>query len=292
MNNSLQLPLDLLRTFVAAADSRSFTRAGKAVSRTQSAVSMQVKRLEDLAGQPLFARGGRDVALTPEGEALLPYARRILRLHDEAVSALARPEMAGLVRLGSPDDFAARFLPPILARFAQTFPRVQVYVRTEPSSRLLADLGRGELDLVIATLPDLARGGELIAREPVVWATSARHLAHEQEPLPLAVFHKGCFYRQWAEQALDTAGRDYRVAYVSPSIAGLQAAMFAGLAVAPIGLSTVPEGARLLTAEEGFPPLPTASITLHRRLDGRTPAVDGLAEHVAEAFRENQAVLP
>jgi DNA-binding transcriptional LysR family regulator len=147
----MQLPNDLLRTFMSVVDTQSFTRAGQAVNLTQSAVSQQLKRLEQELGQELFARNGREVALTPAGEALLPYARRMLLLHDEAVSALSRPEMVGLVRLGSPDDYAARFLPSILARFAQAFPRVQVYVRCEPSSRLHHLLAESALDLIVVT---------------------------------------------------------------------------------------------------------------------------------------------
>ena len=121
----MQLPTDLLRTFATVADTRSFTRAGDIVHRTQSAVSMQIRRLEEEVGSPLFLRAGKVVSLTPEGETLLGYARRILALHDEAVASVSAPDMTGVVRLGSPDDFVGRFLPKILAGFAEAYPRVR-----------------------------------------------------------------------------------------------------------------------------------------------------------------------
>lgn len=278
------LDIDCLRTFAAIADSGGFTQAAKHVHRTQSAVSMQVRKLEEAIGRPLFLRDGRGVTLTADGEALLAYARRLLGLHDEAVASLTRPDMVGVVRIGTPDDYVARFLPEVLARFARTHPRVQVEVLCESSMTLRELLPQGAIDLALITCAPGAESGEVVRHEPTVWATSERHLAHEAEPLPLALFQKGCWFRDWAIASLTRTGRAYRIAYTSPSIAGVLAAVSAGLAVTVLGRAMLPSGVRALSAEEGFPPLPSAAITLHRSAERRSPAIDALAEHIAAAF--------
>mgnify|MGYP001467603115 CR=1 FL=1 len=280
---SAQLDPDLLRTFVAIVDAGGFTPAARQVHRTQSAVSMQVRRLEEALGRPLFQRDGRGVQLTPDGEALLGYARRLLKLHDEAVAALTRPDLSGLVRIGTPDDYVGRFLPEILVRFARTFPRVQVEVNCEPSVTLRRLLAEDRLDLALLTCSPGAETGEVLRREPTVWATAERHLAHEDDPLPLAMFQHGCPFRDWALASLNRLGRPYRLAYTSASISGVLAAVTAGLAVTVLCRSVLPAGVRPLGAEEGFPPLPTASITLHR--GSRISAVaECLAGYMREGF--------
>lgn len=287
----MQLSPELLRTFLAVAEAGSFTKAGEAVNRTQSAVSQQIRRLEEELGRPVFAREGRAVFLTCAGETLLPYARRILRAHEEAYAAMTRPELVGQVRLGAPDDYAAYFLPGILARFAASYPLVQVGVHCESSTSLMNNLAQNELDLVVATYAPGEEEGEIIGYEPVVWATSARHTAHEDRPLPLAVFQHGCSYRRLALKALGRVDLPYRIAYLSPSINGIQAAITAGIAVAPVNLHSLPEGARILTEVDGFPPLPMASLTLHRNVGSRSEVVDALADRVVEGFR-TAALVP
>jgi DNA-binding transcriptional LysR family regulator len=278
---TVQLDPDLLRTFVAIVDAGGFTSAAQQVHRTQSAVSMQVRRLEALLDRALFQREGRGVQLTPDGEALLGYARRLLKLHDEALAVLTRPDLSGLVRLGTPDDYVGRFLPDILVRFARAFPRVQVEVHCEPSVNLRRLLAEDRLDLALITCTPGAETGEVLRREPTVWATAERHLAHEDEPLPLALFQPGCPFRDWALTGLNGWGRPYRIAYTSASITGLFAAVTAGLAVTVLGRSILPADVRPLRADEGFPPLPPASITLHR---GRS--VSAVAECLAGYIRD------
>ncbi|MBK8534136.1 MAG: LysR family transcriptional regulator [Candidatus Competibacteraceae bacterium] len=286
-----QLDPDLLRTFVTIVDAGGFTPAARQVHRTQSAVSMQVRRLEETLGQALFQREGRGVQLTPDGEALLGYARRLLRLHDEAVAALTRPDLAGLVRIGTPDDYVDRFLPEILVRFARAFPRVQVEVNCEPSMTLRRWLAEERLDLALITCTPGAETGEVLRREPTVWATAERHLAHEHEPLPLALFQPGCPFRDWALAGLNGIGRTYRIAYTSASISGVLAAVTAGLAVTVLCRSVLPVGVRPLGGEEGFPPLPPASITLHR---GRpvSAVAECLAGYIREGFGSDAPAPP
>jgi len=282
------LPPDMLRSFIAIADSGSFSLAAKQVHRTQSAVSMQIKKLEELVGKALLTREGRLNQLTHEGELLLSYARRIMQLNDEGISILKRPELAGSVRIGLPDDYAARFLPEILAHFARAFPQVQVEVTCLPSNNLITLLDESKLDLALTTSPELqVEGTQLLRREPTVWVTSGQHLVHEQRPLPLALFDSNCYCRRWATSALEKNGIDYRVAYTSPSIMGLIAAATAGLAVTVISRSILPSGLCQLGPEAGLPTLPDASILLHRHPQALNAITDCLAEHIAKAFESS-----
>ncbi|MGH8647590.1 MAG: LysR family transcriptional regulator, partial [Gammaproteobacteria bacterium] len=229
MSNYVGIDSELLRTFVAIADLGGFTRAAEAVNRTQSAVSMQMKRLEeDVVQRSLFERDGRQVRLTAEGQVLLGYARRILKLHGEVINTLREPHMVGSVRIGTPDDYVMRFLPGILSRFAQAYPMVQVEVHCDSSSQLLQ---RQDLDLTIVTRMPGEEIGQLLRQERFVWAEALGFCPHEQTPLPLAMFNTDCFCRTWACNALDAMEREYRVAYTSPSLSALMAVVSAGLAV-------------------------------------------------------------
>lgn len=286
---SLNLETDLLRTLSAIADTGSFTAAARAVNRTQSAISMQVKKLEESVGQPLFTREGRTVRLTTEGEALLGYARRILKLHDQALARFRQPELSGVVRIGAPDDYVTVFLPRVLARFARAFPGVQVELRCEPSISLRHYVEAGDLDLALLTCGALSAESQAVRNEPLVWATSTAHAVHMEDPLPLAVFQNPCQVREATLRALDSIGRPYRLAYVSPSQAGLLAAVNAGLAVTTLGRSWLPPGLRLLTAREGFPDLPKLGITLERAPRHRSAAAEALADAILDAFREDEA---
>ncbi|RRV18015.1 LysR substrate-binding domain-containing protein [Pseudomonas saudiphocaensis] len=274
---------ELLRSFVAIADHGGFTRTAEAVNRTQSAVSMQMKRLEeDVLQRSLFERDGRQVKLTPEGQVLLGYARRILKLHGEVLTTLREPHMVGSVRIGTPDDYVMRFLPGILSRFAQSYPLVQVEVHCEPSYLLLQ---RRDLDLSIVTREPGTEIGQLLRRERFVWAEAPGFYTHEQRPIPLAMFNTDCFCRAWACNALDGLDIAYRVAYTSPSLSALLAVVGAGLAVSAQLQSIVPPELRLLGQAEGMPELPLASIMLLRSERNRSQASETLAEHIIEGFR-------
>jgi len=274
---------ELLRTFVAIADQGGFTRAAETVNRTQSAVSMQMKRLEeDVLQRPLFERDGRQVRLTAEGQVLLGYARRILKLHGEVINTLRLPHMVGAVRIGTPDDYVMRFLPGILSRFAQAYPMVQVEVHCEPSSQLLQ---RQDLDLSIVTREPGNEIGQLLRRERVVWAEAQGFSPHEQTPLPLAMFNSDCFCRTWTCNALDAMERDYRVAYTSPSLSAIMAVVSAGLAVTAQLQSLITPDLRILGKAENLPELPMSSIVLLRNARSQSPVTECLAEHIAEGFR-------
>ena len=279
----MELQIDLLKTFLAIIDTGGFTNASQVVHRTQSAISMQVKRLEDMIGQPLFERIGRSFKLTTEGEVLVPYARRLLKLHEDAVAAMIKPEIAGSVKIGIIDDYALRFLPDILSRFASAYPKVQVTVRCEPTSLLVPALAKGELDLALVNGTD--KDGDIIMHDPAVWVSSAIHLTHEEDPLPLAVFPTECVFRKWSLEALDSVNRAYRVAYQSPSVAGILATVSAGLAVSILLASVVPKEFRVLGKEEGFPELPTAKIVIKHAPGPRSEAVDCMAQYLREGIQ-------
>lgn len=289
------LDTDLLRAFVLIAEGHSFTQAAVRIGRTQSAVSMQVKRLEEALGQPVLSRSkGGTVELTPHGQYLLGRAREILALNDEVLTTFRAPQIAGTVRLGSPDDYAFAYLPPILKRFAETHPAVQVDVVCSPSSDLTHRIKAGELDLTL-----VSKGHQLsdyqqvpLWRGPLVWVTSTRFAPHRQDPLPLALADRRPFLARGADcewagaavRALEQAGRRYRIAYTSASQIGTHAPVMAGLAVTVSTLSWLPEGLRAMRPEEGLPKLPDFGILLLKAKRPLQPVTDALAEHIEESF--------
>ena len=274
------LDIDQLRTFVAIAETGSFTRAADEVHRTQSAVSMQMKRLEERVGRPVFERDGRQSRLTADGQRLLEYARRILQLNDEAVSALAEPELAGSIRLGLPDDYADRLLPRVLAAFARSHPAIEINVACEQSTSIFQRVEEGRLDLGIVTHGDCGGLGEIFRREPLYWVASEQHCAEEIDPLPLALGPRTCSWRRAALAALDRAGRSYRVAYVSPSAAALSGAVLAGLAISVLPESAVRNEMRVFKSADGFPALPPCDIAYLRARQARLPIHDALVGHI------------
>jgi DNA-binding transcriptional LysR family regulator len=280
------LPIEFLKTFLVAADSGSFTKAAAVVHRTQSAVSMQMKRLEGEIGRAIFVRNGKTVSLTGAGELLREHARRIVQCHDDAVSDMSTPLLSGKIRFGAAEDYASMVLPRVLSSFARSHPSIRVDVHVATSVELKERLDEGKLDFALCA--EIMGNGTVVHREPVVWATSAHHMIHEQEPLPVAVYHDGCVFRKWALDALGDLGQPHRIVYVSTSVTGILAAVGSGLAVAPIGLSYMPEHLRALGPESGFPLLPTARIVLHA-----SPAAAGepavcFARHVAASFRRDR----
>ena len=279
---------DLLRAFVLIAEGASFTEAASRVGRTQSAISMQVKRLEEILGQPVFLRGkGGQAELTPHGQFLLSRARQILTLNDDVMAAFRAPHIAGTVRLGTPDDYALTHLPPILKRFAETHPAVQVDVLCASSTDLVERLRAGELDLTLVSEGNQPRNWPAVPlwRGPLSWITATRHAIHRQDPLPLALAHEACSWRKAALTALERAGRRYRVAYLSGTQIGTHAAVLAGLAVTVCAITSLPEGLRPLRPDEGLPPLPEFGILMLKGRNLVQPVTDALAEHIEASFQ-------
>ena len=254
---------DLLKAFVAVADQRSFTRAASQLNRTQSAVSMQIRRLEERLATALFHRTKAHVELSPAGEGLLGYARRILMLNEEAVARLREHKVEGVVRLGVMDDYGTSILPPLLASFMAGYPLIQVQMETGLTSTMPGRLGEA-YDLVIAMHPAGSREGEFLRHEQAVWAASPHHPVETQDPLPVALYPVGCLFRKWAMETLDLAKRRWRLAFVSHSLAAAEAIAAEGLAVTVVKSGTFPARLRPLSEHDGMPPLPSADICLHR----------------------------
>src|SRR3954467_3853858 len=261
--NTPNLDPDLLRAFVAVADHRSFTRAAALLNRTQSAVSMQIKRLEERLGAELFNRNKAHVELSAAGEGLLGYARQILNLNEEAVGRLAERKVEGVVRLGVMDDYGTCVVPPLLASFLAGYPRIHVEMETGLTASMPARLGEA-YDLVIAMHPEGRGDGEFLRREQAVWATSAAHAVEQQEPLPVALYPQGCLFRKWAIEALDAAKRPWRLAFISQILAAVESVAAQGLAVTVVKAGTFPPKLRPLSERDGMPRLPAADICLHR----------------------------
>jgi DNA-binding transcriptional LysR family regulator len=278
------LDIDQLRSFVAIADTGSFTRAAEVVHKTQSAVSMQMKRLEERVGRPVFERDGRASRLTEDGERLLDYARRIVRLNAECVASFNEADLTGRVRLGLPDDYAECYLPEILARFARSNPRAEVTVVCEPTPNLLDRIQGGDLDLAIITHVDRRGPSEIVRVEQLLWVASSRHGVHNETPVPLALGRPTCEWRQSATGALEGIGRPFRVLFVSWHSIAVGAAVNAGLAVSVLPESAIRSGMRILGPSDGFPALPSCKIGLVRNRREENDLADALAAQIKQSL--------
>jgi len=283
------LDLELLRSFVSVVDAGGFTRAGERVHRTQSTVSQQIKRLEDDLGQPLLNRSGKEVTPTEAGERLLSYARRLLSLAEEARDVLAEPSNEGAVRLGIPEDFAAYRLIKLLASFSRSRPGLRLDVRVDQSTYLRRDLERGELDLALFKRSAGEKGGIAVWPERVHWVTSKTHPVDSAEgSVPLIGFPTGCLYRTRAIHAIESAGRPWHMAYTSSSLAGIQAAVAAGLGLSILSDIAIRADHRVLTAKDGFAPIDRTEVALVASPDA-SPATLRLADRLAEFCNDVQA---
>jgi DNA-binding transcriptional LysR family regulator len=275
------LDLDLLRCFVLVAEARGFTAAGDSLGLTQSAVSLRIKRLEEIVRRKLFRRTSRAVALTREGETLLGYARRLLALNDEAVRRLAAPPVEGRLRLGVADHFVPRSLAPILARFARTYPEVRLEVEVGRSHDLRAKQADGGLDLVLGKRRDGETIGVPIWTETVVWAAAPDWSAPPDRPLPLALLPEGCLFRERALAALARAGLPYEPVFTCDSLLGLAAAAQAGFALTVLGRSGFPPG---LVEVPDLPPLGVVEMAVFGDPEGRHQVVEPLVGFIRESL--------
>ncbi|WP_027683157.1 LysR substrate-binding domain-containing protein [Rhizobium leguminosarum] len=281
--------LDVLRTFSTGMELGNFAKAAERLGRSTSAVSAQLKKLEEQAGTPIFRKAGRGLALTDAGETMLGYARRLLELNDEAAAAVHSVELEGWVRLGLQEDFGETLLPDVLGRFARAHPKVRIEARVVRNAELLERVTSGKLDLALAWSDGtLTAHCERIGEVPMRWIGPAEGQpgwqAASGEPMPLASLEAPCLLRSAATKALDEAGISWRLAFVSPSLGGLWAATAAGLGLTirtPIGL---PAKVRPLVPETiGLPDLPKLGLVLHRAEAEPQPAAARLAELVLQS---------
>ena len=293
--NRVNLDLDVLRSFATGIELGSYAKAADRLGRSTSAVSAQLKKLEDQAGTPLLRKSGRGMVLTEAGEVMLGYARRLLELNDEAVSAVRGVQLEGRVRLGLQEDFGESMLPEVLGRFKRAHPRLRVEVQLARNTALMQSLQGDRLDLALAWETEQATPhAEHLCMLPMCWIagsdTQMAMLHESDEPLPLVVLDAPCMMRTAATQALDRAGVPWRIAFISPSLAGTWAAVKAGFGISvrtPLGL---PADLRVLDAQEAkLPALPQLGLALYRSEAEPEPAVARLAELITQKLRESTA---
>ena len=275
------LDLDLLRCFVQVAERGGFTAGATALGLTQSAVSLKVKRLEELLQKRVLDRTSRSIALTREGETLLAYARRMLALNDEAVRRLVAPAVAGRLRLGVADHFVPRNLAPILARFARLYPEVRLEVEVGRSHELRAAQERGALDLVLGKRRDGETEGRPLWPEPIVWVGAPGWQRPPDRPLPVAMLPQGCMFRDRALAALARAGLEFELLYTSASLLGVAAAAQAGFAVTVLGRSGLPDG---LVELRDLPELGVAEMAVFGDATGQSQLVEPLIQVIRDSL--------
>jgi DNA-binding transcriptional LysR family regulator len=274
--------MDILRTLAVAIDLGGFAKAAQRLGRSQSAVSLQMRRLEERVGRPLFRKQGRGLALTDAGDVVLGYARRILELNDQAVMAARGIAVEGTVRFGVPQDFGEAWLPGVLARFVRAYPAVTVEARVDRTNRLIERIGERGLDLALLwgrPLPNTA----LVKRLPMVWAGTKDYIVKRSEEIPLALFDPPCVFRQPGIEALERSRRRWRLAFTSPSLSGLWAAASVGLAITiRTRLGLPPQLTSLGRRGVLLPKLPKIELSLYTAEACPGPAVKRMREIVLD----------
>jgi DNA-binding transcriptional LysR family regulator len=282
----VQPPLDsnLMRGFLAVVDAGSVTRAADQMGRTQSAVSMQIRRLEESLGQSIFVREPHGVSLTERGRQLLPYARRVIGLLDETATALREKPLSGPVRVGIPDEYVQSILPSALASFSQRHPETQVTARCDFSAPQLAALGADKIDLAVVYEGYSEDEAEVLAIDPTVWVTSNTHGQHLRRPLPISIYFSSDWCRDYALHSLEQIGIDYYSAFECDTSASMRSAVMNGIAIAPLARSSIPPGCRELTPDDGFITIDNARVVLHRNPAGTSPAIEAMVVTLRDAF--------
>ena len=279
--NLISLDIRTLRSLISVVDTGSITETARRLGRTQPAISLQLQRLEDVTGKALFHHEGRRMQLTSDGDMVLAYAKSIVRLHDELLSRLSSPEIQGHVVLGTPDLYAAYMLPSILAVFKEAFPRIQVELRCALSTPTVERVQRGEVDIALVTRMNDFTGGLVVRQEQLIWIVGDHSQAHLESPVPLALLPPGNIYRDHAIDFLERAGRKWRIACVSESVGGLQAAVFAGMAITVLVRSALVGGMREIEPSEGFLQLPKVDLLLYKAPGATSPAASALHDYLA-----------
>ncbi len=279
-----KLESEILRSFIMVADRGNITRAAEDLLRTQSAISVQIKRLETELGLALFERKARGMVLTRAGERLLVSARQIVAMLDQTAVDLTGDPIAGHVTVGIPDDYGSELLATILADFANRHPAVDVSITCGFSVGFDDAVRRGKLDIAVYAGPQGNPNGETLLTEQTVWAGSPTLAVPRDAPLPVALFDRSCWWRDAALGALDAAGIAYRAAYTSESVAGVKAAIKAGLAVGILARSTVEPAMRILGPADGLPGLPASNLILTCKSGAPSPAMHAMADAIRRGF--------
>lgn len=274
------LPMDLLRAFVTIVEFNSFTKAGELLGRSQPAISLQMNRLEDMLGETLLMRDGKNLSLTIAGETIFEYAKQILSLNDLAVSECTKSTVMGKVRLGIPSEFATILLPKIVGRFAKAYPNITLEVNCELSKTLLSRSGKAAHDVILALQNNpLEESDNLVKTDNLVWVSGPEYNPNKPPPVPLIVAPEGCIYRQRAVRTLNKIKQPWQIVYNIPDLTGIQYAIQEGLGVTVLAKSTVPENLKIIANSQRYPDLGTVGISLlNVRKNTKNQAIDLLAE--------------
>ncbi|WP_371226006.1 LysR substrate-binding domain-containing protein [Roseovarius sp. 2305UL8-3] len=278
---------DLLRTFLAVVETGSVTKGAARIFRSQSAASLQIAKLEDILGQPVFERHGRGVVPTEAGEKLLPVARDVTRMLDSTLRDLTSDDLHGKLRLGLPDDQSHAVLARIVAEFAQSHPLVELEVTCALSATYPDALTSGALDLAVYEEADPTPGVDILRREQTCWMMSRHHDLLSRDPVPVALFDRDCWWRDAALAALNASGLRYKVVYSSQSVTGVLAAIEAGIAIGLLGKTSQTPDVQPLGAEQGFKPMPVSHLVLGTREDADSLAIKAMQGAIRRAFAQD-----
>lgn len=279
------LPTDLLRTFITVADLSGYTKAAVALGRTQPAISLQMRRLEDLVGAKLLSQDRRKLTLTDDGLRLAIYARQILCLNDEAISTFGKTEYTGVIRVGLPTDYAVSFLQSVLTEYASRHPDITLEIHCELSAALLERLAADDFDVVIAMTSDHV--SQYLARswvERPIWAAGKNLRLGDRDAVPIVAHPEGCEYRNRMIEALSSINRQWRIVYCTPGIGGLQNAVVEGFGVSALTGRTIIPGMRTLDSGDGFPPLADICVGLYYKHSRMTDAGLALLNHLSRSM--------
>jgi len=279
-----KLDSELLRTFLAVAESGSFSKGAVRIFRSQSAVSLQVKQLEDILGHRVFQRQARGVKLTPIGEQLRPTAQKVVGLLDETIGQLRSSPLQGSIRIAIPDEYGDSLLPGVIAQFARNHPQVELSVRCSFSADFSEALARNEIDLAVHAVEAPGNNMQILRKEKTYWVTSNNHMIHQQNPVPVALFDRDCWWRDRALEALSKSGKRHQIIFSSESVTGITAAVCAGVAVGMVGENSLRDDFRILSAKDGFPAMQDSILVLEHR-EGISGAVSpAMSRAIKSAF--------
>ncbi|MBY6210830.1 LysR family transcriptional regulator [Microbulbifer agarilyticus] len=282
------IPMEWLRTLVTVIDTGGFSQAGELLSRTQPAISRQIKELEERLGRQLLLRSGRTLNVTESGLRVYDQAKRILALNDELLLEFSGSSVTGKLHLGIPSEFASVLLPRIIGSFSQNYPDVSLEVTSDLSRNLLAKGKRDQFDLILALQEDSQTSDEnIVLKDDLVWVASPKFSAHLLKPLPLVLAPDGCMYRKRAEAVLQSADIPWRNVFTIPDLNGIQSALEAGLGITALTRSTVPESLRVLRPSKNLPKLGEIGIGLHFKSRRPSHAAARLAEHLQSGLMAN-----
>ncbi len=258
-----RLDFNQLATFVAIVDAGSITKAAASLHRTQAAISIQLKKLEEGTGKQLLNRSYNHFTLTREGEILLSYARKILNLSEEAFNAISDEEVSGVVRFGIPDGYARVFIQNSLRQFISRFPNIRIQIKNDNSHNLYKSLHEGDLDLILATRDPKEPGGQRVRHEKICWVAAKDFVLDGSRPIPLALYEQGCEYRKNIVEKLNQDARDWFVSFECQGVTGFDIAISNGLAISALAESLVKDEWRIIQPSEGVPDLGAIEIELH-----------------------------